>query len=235
MVENEKNYECVYCGKIGEISNDHIPPKNLFSSPRPSNLITVPSCKKCNQKASKDDEYFRLVLSIRHDTFEHPEVSRNFDKLLRSLQKPKKKGFCKLLLNNFSPVDLYTPAGIYLGKTGAYSVDMKRVNAVIRRIAQGLFYKEKGRRLPDNYQVWVCCINDIINEHPYLLGTFMMKDIISLTLQGKSRTIGSDVFKYWCKFATDEEDSSAMVLSFYNRVNFLAITTPNRKSNMEPN
>jgi hypothetical protein len=233
MVKNKKIGECVYCGKMGKISNDHIPPKNLFPSPRPSNLITVPSCKECNQKASKDDEYFRLVLSMRHDTFEHPEVSRNFDKLLRSLQKPKKKGFRKLLLNNLSPVDLYTPAGIYLGKTGAYSVDMKRVNSVIRRIAQGLFYKEKGRRLPDNYRVWVYCINDIINENPDLLGTFVMKDIVSSTLQGNPLAIGSDIFKYWCKFAIDEENSSALVLSFYDKVHFLALTMPSEKNDVE--
>lgn len=226
MVENGRKSGCVYCGKVKEISNDHIPPKNLFPSPRPINLITVPSCKECNQKASNDDEYFRLVLSMRSDTFKHPEVSKNIVKLQRSLQKPEQKGFRASFLNSLAFVDSHTPAGIYLGKTNAFLVDMKRVNDVIKRITQGLFYKEKGRRLPDNYRVWVCCIDDIINEHPHLLGTFTMKDIISSTLKGKSRTIGNDVFKYWCNFAIDEENSSAMVFSFYGRVNFLALTMP---------
>jgi len=39
---------CVYCGKKLPLTKDHIPPKNLYSKPRPSNLITVPCCEKCN-------------------------------------------------------------------------------------------------------------------------------------------------------------------------------------------
>jgi hypothetical protein len=233
MAKNRKNGACVYCGKVGEISNDHIPPKNLFSPPRPSNLITVPSCKECNQQASKDDEYFWSVLSMRYDTFEHPEVSKNKTKLFRALQKPEQKGFRDLLLNSLSIVDSYTPAGIYLGKTGACSVNMKRVNAVIKRITRGLFYKSKGRRLPDNYRVWAYCINDI-DELPQQSNT-AVKDIITSVLQGKSLTIGNDVFRYWHRFAIDEENSSAMVLSFYNKVNFLTLTMPNEKNDTESN
>jgi hypothetical protein len=225
MVKNKKI--CVYCGKTGKISNDHIPPKNLFPSPRPSNLITVPSCKECNEKASKDDEYLRLVLFMRSDISDHPEVLKNKAKLQRSLQKPEQQGFRASFLNSLAFVDSHTPAGIYLGKTNAFRVDMKRINNVIKRITRGLFYKEKGRRLPDNYQV-CCYIFDILNEHPYSLGILTMKDIITSTLQGKSSTVGDDVFRYWCRFAIDEENSSAMVLSFYNRVNFLALTTPNK-------
>ena len=190
-------------------------------------MITVPSCKECNEKASDDDEYLRLVLSIRSDISDHPEVLKNKVKLQRSLQKPEQKGFRALFLNSLAFVDSYTPAGIYLGKTDAFRVDMKRINSVTKRIAQGIFYKEKGRRLPDNYQVRAYCINDIINEQPDLLGTIIMrKDIIPLTLQGKSQTVGKNIFKYWCQFAIDEENSSSMILSFYGKTNFLAIITP---------
>ena len=69
-----KNYgECVYCGREAQLTSDHIPPKNLFPKPRPSNLITVPSCKRCNRSASKDDEYLRLVLVMREDVFSRSE------------------------------------------------------------------------------------------------------------------------------------------------------------------
>ncbi len=36
--------ECVYCGSVGKITDDHIPPENLLSKPRPNNLIKVQSC-----------------------------------------------------------------------------------------------------------------------------------------------------------------------------------------------
>jgi len=226
MAKKRKIRECVYCGKVDKVSTDHIPPKNLFPSLKPNNLITVPSCKECNEKASKDDEYFRLALSMRSDISYHPEVLK---KLQRSLQKPEQQGFRASFLSSLAFVDSRTPSGIYLGKTDAFRVDMKRVNNVIKRITRGLFYKEKGRRLPDNYQV-CCYIFDIINEHPYSLGTFTMRDIITSTLQGKSLTVSDDVFRYWCRFAIDEENSLAMVLSFYNRVNFLALTMPMGKA-----
>jgi hypothetical protein len=228
MARKKKIGECVYCGKTGYVTDEHTPPENLFPSSKPSDLIIVPCCKECNNKASDDDEYFRLVLSMRCDTSDHPEVLKNKTKLQRSLQKPEKKGFRASFVNSLAFVDLRTPAGIDCGKTLASRVDIKRVNDEIKRFTRGLFYKEKGRRLPDNYQVWACCINDIASEHPLFLGTFMMKDIINSTLQGKSITIGNDVFKYWYKFNIDDENISTWVLSFYGRVNFLALTIPNK-------
>jgi hypothetical protein len=53
---------CAICGKPCETTTrDHIPPKGLFGKPLPDNLLTVPSCQQCNQEASGDDEYFRLL------------------------------------------------------------------------------------------------------------------------------------------------------------------------------
>jgi hypothetical protein len=219
--------ECVYCGKEGYVTDEHTPQKNLFPSPRPSNLITVPSCEECNNKASMDNEYLLVALSMRSDISEHPEVLKNKVKIRRLFQKPDKQRFRASFLNRLAVVDSYTPAGIYLGKKPAFQANMKRVNNVVKRIVRGLFYKEKGRRLPDGYQV-CCYIFDILNEHPYLLGVFMMKDIINSTLQGKSVTIGNDVFRYWCKFNVDEENISTWVLFFYGRVNFLAFVIPNK-------
>ena len=86
---------CVYCGTYSRITKDHIPPKNLFGQPRPSNLITVPCCDTCNISFSKDDEYFRFSISIRDDIFE--DVQNIYSKVMRSLHKPNKVGF----RNNF--------------------------------------------------------------------------------------------------------------------------------------
>jgi hypothetical protein len=51
---------CAYCGSTSELTDDHIPPKNLFPKPRPENIITVKACKICVKDTSKDDEYFRM-------------------------------------------------------------------------------------------------------------------------------------------------------------------------------
>jgi len=54
---------CYLCGSIDDLTRDHIPPKNLFPSPKPSNLITVWCCRKCNERYSLIDESFRIFTS----------------------------------------------------------------------------------------------------------------------------------------------------------------------------
>lgn len=54
---------CYLCGSSENLTKDHIPPKNLFPSPRPSNLITVLCCQTCNGKFTLLDESFRVWVS----------------------------------------------------------------------------------------------------------------------------------------------------------------------------
>ena len=67
--DRQKKQECYLCGKTPAetpervLTKDHLPPQNLFLSPRPSNLITMPCCYACNNRAHKDDEYLRLAVT----------------------------------------------------------------------------------------------------------------------------------------------------------------------------
>lgn len=54
---------CVYCGILAD-SKDHAPPKCLMLSPLPSNLITLPACRKCNNGFSFDENVVRAFLSV---------------------------------------------------------------------------------------------------------------------------------------------------------------------------
>lgn len=54
---------CALCGKRRPITREHVPPKNLFLPPRPTNTITVPVCEPCNHGFHLDDEYFRVYVS----------------------------------------------------------------------------------------------------------------------------------------------------------------------------
>jgi hypothetical protein len=57
---------CVYCGSAAT-TVDHIPPKAIIPAKSRVNLPTVPSCRKCNNGFSKDDEYlmYLSVFSVR--------------------------------------------------------------------------------------------------------------------------------------------------------------------------
>jgi hypothetical protein len=46
---------------------DHVPPENLFERLDKSNIVTVPCCFKCNNTASKDDQYFLIFMALRED------------------------------------------------------------------------------------------------------------------------------------------------------------------------
>lgn len=55
---------CTYCGFRKPVTADHVPPKNLFDQPYPPNMFTVPACADCNGGFKKDDDYFRIALTI---------------------------------------------------------------------------------------------------------------------------------------------------------------------------
>jgi len=60
MIRNQPN-TCSYCG-VKANTRDHVPSKNLLEKPFPINLLTIPSCDKCNNSYSLDEEYFLNVL-----------------------------------------------------------------------------------------------------------------------------------------------------------------------------
>lgn len=54
---------CYLCGATDDLTNDHVPPKSFFPTPRPKNLITVRCCRNCNQQFGLDDEAMLIWLS----------------------------------------------------------------------------------------------------------------------------------------------------------------------------
>lgn len=55
--------KCYLCGSENNLTKDHVPPKNLFRGPLPSNLITVSCCRACNVSFSKIEEQLRIFVS----------------------------------------------------------------------------------------------------------------------------------------------------------------------------
>ena len=222
--QSRQSGTCVYCGAVGPVSSDHIPPRNLFAKPRPSNLITVPSCRACNEAASKDDEYFRLVTVIRHDTSDHPDAAGVWSTAMRSLQKIQKRGFTTAFLNNVREVALQTPAGIYLGQAGVYDVDLERLNRVAARIVRGLFYRHSGGRLPNRYGAVAYCTAGIDSSQTEIVT--QVRDMVSALLSGKLHIIGKGTFAYWYRFLEEDVHLSAWLLVFYKKISFVGMTAP---------
>ena len=80
---------CIYCGEIAN-TRDHVPPKGLIRKINRENLWTVQSCRNCNNDASYDEEYFRLMIV---GTLCHTEEAEElFDgPITRSMKKRPEK------------------------------------------------------------------------------------------------------------------------------------------------
>ncbi|MBC8484970.1 MAG: hypothetical protein H8D45_02905 [Bacteroidetes bacterium] len=220
--KRNKKGECVYCGKMKSITKDHIPPKCLFSKPRPNNLISVPSCESCRIKYTKDDEYFKNMLALRIDAFDHPEAKKIIPSVIRSYEKKHKIGFRKSLFDNLREVELRTKSGLIVGKTGAYNVDFDRLNVVVIRIIKGLFYKEKGQRLPNTHYVLVYS-DTAVNLSPE---SKIKTTIINPLLNKEPTVFGDEIFTYRFSFLQDDPLSSIWLLVFFKSIYFVGFTVP---------
>lgn len=216
---------CVHCGKPGAISDDHLPPKNLFARPLPSDLIKVPACQRCNSSCSKDDEYFRLKIALDDEVSDHPVVKLNLNSILKSLEREEAGGLRRLVAADTRMVNLLSPGGVYLGKRLAFEVDLVRIFRVVACTVRGLYFHETGRRLSDEYAVGVNS-DDTLMEEPLDVLAQWQEAIIRPMAAVPEKRIGDGVFGYRHVITTEDQDTSVWVLTFYGRKAFLALTGP---------
>jgi len=200
--------ECVYCGVVGPLTRDHIPPKNLFAKPRPNKLISVPSCRGCNLGGSADDTYLQLVLTLREDTHMHPDVQRIWPSVFRSLSRPQQEQFTRSFLGTLHTVSRRTPAGIHLGDAVAFDADLGRLNSVVARVTKGLFYHELGYRLPDEFTAVAYSESGFTDEHSEVLREIRDK-VIARLVTCAPRVIGNRVFAYRWMLVDNDPNVSA--------------------------
>lgn len=186
---------CIYCGLRPNDAPDHTPSKNLFPKPAPSNLITVPSCRECNNSFSQDEEYFQTILVYS----QHGEKSPNaiWDKVERGLDRETSRLF-DLLVDNLKVEEETAIVEI--------TVDHARIERILIKTLRGLYFHHFGARLIDNQ--W---------SHPRV-GT--VDKISSLVKRWFSNTpfieIGKSVFLYRFVEVSDPEFSTLWQMVFYN-------------------
>jgi len=215
--------QCVYCGQTRLLTKDHIPPKNLFPVPRPHNLVTVPSCQACNKGAELDDEYFRLMIALREDMNESRAAVRVQQAAIRGVHQRNERGFKQAILASMRMAELVTPGGLYLGDMATYRVDATRLKRVASRTVRGLFYHEKGYRLPAQYEAATWAASEF-DHSPRKLTQAV--ELVSYLRAQPFRMIGEGVFSYKFKAADADENATAWVLIFYERFAFVGLTLP---------
>jgi len=88
--DNRLDTQCAYCGEYPD-TRDHVPSKILLEKPFPENIPVVPSCLKCNNGFSLDEEYFAcLIECIISGTTDLDKLSReSIVKILKRKSKLK--------------------------------------------------------------------------------------------------------------------------------------------------
>lgn len=213
--------ECVYCGSAENLTKDHIPPKNLFAKPRPNNLITVPSCDTCNNGFQMDDDYFWMIMHTRMETGGHTELTKTKARFVASLNRKESARYRRAILNSMFSAELVTKSGLYVGTATAFRVNGDRLNRVANRIVKGLFYQEKGFRLPDKCEAVAFADPLTMNDDPDVVNR-----IVSFMLTKPEKVIGNNVFSYRYYFHEEEEYTSAWLMIFYGSMLFYGSTSP---------
>lgn len=190
---------CVLCGVNKAINRDHVPPKSIFAEPRPANLITVPACKECNNKASPHDESFKIYLGFHVAKAFTPETDKAFKIAKRSFLHNRK--IRKNVFKSMKPVDIISKGGVIVDRGYKVPWDNEAHDAVIERTVRGLFFHHFGKILGNRAEVRTM----FFEERPDFLDQYAFKFC----------SIASPTFYYAYTKVEDSELSSIWLFNFY--------------------
>lgn len=213
---------CCYCDQRAGTTKDHVPPRNLFPEPRPSDLITVPACEVCHSDAwSKNDEYFRLKVCLSEEVGGHPQAQKVADKALRSLLRPQASGFRAQMKKDTKKMWIRSPGGI-MRQALTYEVDPDRIDSTIERVTRGLHFHERGQRLSVDARIEIF---SRVRRYPADVLKVLRRDIEKPLVTLPAKVIGDGVFSYRCFFKQKEDvEEAAWGFTFYGGMPFLVIT-----------
>ncbi len=207
---------CAYCGKETPETSDHIPPKGMFSRPHPSDLLTVPCCEICRPGWSNDDEYFRALVLSCDNLQADPRTERVTASVLRSLTKPSKKGFAKMMGDSLTIAELFTSSGLFVGTRPGIKVDSDRIEKVLVRILRGLFYHEFRVPVPVDHKA--SATFDQYGER--------VLPILNKARFPPARQAADGMFRWTYIKVSDQPWASLWIGSFYDKVFFAGIVGP---------
>jgi hypothetical protein len=203
--------QCVYCGAVGPVTDDHVPPRSFYPKSPPPNLITVPCCEKCNVKFGKEDDYVRLVLTTTEGATGNPA---------RDESKRILASFYKTLSSGYFP----GPAGIHIRREH-FVVDGERMDSFARRVVRALFYREKGHRLPGGYAINALHhrrMNDVIRQSGDNADFWLF--IIDKLNEPAAHKAWGEVLGYSLVQSPNDLDATWWLLHFYGTPQYLCST-----------
>jgi len=200
--------KCIYCLKVAD-TEDEIPSRNLFPEGiGPKKYIKVPSCRKCNQRFSLDEEWFRYFVCSVAEPYSFYARQVFFSQGKRSIQRRPQIGF--KLKKRMKLVKIHTKSGLYLGKATLIKPtedDWQRFGNVLDKYIKSLVFYELKNILPGEYNI----------KHKIFLTNDHISDIMSRTKNFKWNIVNKDIFRYGFNFVPGSY-KSVWITVFYNSV-----------------
>ncbi len=194
--------KCCYCGDVNDITRDHVPPESLFSKPKPSNLITVPCCIRCNKEFSKNDEYFRLAIMTGMDPQKFPKENADSIRAINNLGRPESLGFASRLIRDYDRA------------SGALRIEGHRIEIALHRIVRGLFYHRSALPLPADVQFRCLHADASLGD----------REIDLAFEEWNPVTIGNDIFRYDLFYFDFSACQTIWLFEFYSFRRFICFT-----------
>lgn len=124
---------CIYCGSPAD-TDDHVPPKCFLEQPLPDNPIKVPSCFRCNNRSSLDEEYAIALLSLVGITNSLTAKSAEGGRVDRAFQR--RPSFEQRFIDRMKMDEL--------GRV-AVLPEFERLDSVLTKVVAGLYWNRYER------------------------------------------------------------------------------------------
>jgi hypothetical protein len=137
---------CVYCGKEGPITDDHVFPQVIFLV-LDEQMVTVPACAECQQIKSLGDRDLRNFVIMDIGGSQHPDAVQMAERMLKE-SNVRLRTWLRKQLDSAKDVDLVTDTGVIVGKAIEFPFNTDRIMVAQEMTVRGLYYHDKGEMLP---------------------------------------------------------------------------------------
>jgi hypothetical protein len=215
MARKQRQGKCTYCGSETFVTKDHVPPKCLFPPNTRINLITVKACTECHDTFKLDDEYFRVMLSLRQDLQEGEDAIFLREQTKRTLKNPSATNFRASIIKNIVPISAHT-YGI--------KIDSNRIKNTSRRIIHGLYGNYFKKPLPPTHEVSATVL-DFQKDVSALERPEVQEILTMLEQHGTHRSFGK-TFSLSYLSTDDDMDSTFWFIKMHNVFCAIGFTNP---------
>jgi hypothetical protein len=145
-----------------------------------------------------------------------PRVMKALSSVFRSVRKPAKTAFARMISDSILDFEVQTRTGISLPMKSGFKYDAPRISRVLSRIVRGLFFDEFGAVLPSD-----CDVTTILDQYGQ-----KVQEITSKVRFEEARWAADRMFVYTFARAQGSECAGIWLGAFYEKVSFVGFVKP---------